>query len=712
MNFEAKNFGYSLKNIPIPTRKCYLKCLVEKVESLIIRMRWKCLFYERKLNKMNNDNQNESYGFKSKKTPPQNDLLKPFEEDLISLIRNISFKSISDEFLNQLDVDKDEIKSSEKVLVFADKTTNIYPVSKNDYRKLLRESVTKDYKKTKSPMYDEINEAAVDIAYRLNLEDKIECFAKKDSFITLKDHKDNFLNNPTCRLINPTKSEVGKISKIILEKVNKEIRAATSLIQWRNSSEVIVWFKQYSKKSNCKFIQFDVCNFYPSISQSLLNDSITFAQNYCKISNDELDIIMQARKSLLFSANEEWVRNKSDGTTELFDVTMGSYDGAEVCELVGLYLLSQIRKKIKDVDIGLYRDDGLAITYNLSGARVERIKKEIVTIFKENHNLEISIDANLSVVNFLDVTFNLKNKTFYPYRKPNDTPLYVHRSSNHPKNIIKQLPEMINRRVCEISCNKHEFTKARPLYENALKKSGFNHKMEFKEYIKAPRKRKRNVTWFNPPFSKNVTTNIGKIFLKMIDKHFPQNHKYRSLFNRSNLKVSYCCMPNMEKIIKSHNAAVLREKIENTHKCNCRRPRTCPMNGNCLASCVVYKASVKSENEEKVYYGSCMGTFKERYGNHKKSFINESYREDTKLSKYLWDLSEQSIQYEITWSIAARCKPYQPTSGKCDLCLSEKLFIVQGDPSKMINKKSEIANKCRHSNKFSLGKLLTKRIQL
>ena len=150
------------------------------------------------------------------------------------------------------------------------------------------------------------------------------------------------------------------------------------------------------------------------------------------------------------------------------------------------------------------------------------------------------------------------------------------------------------------------------MYEDAWKKSGFNHKMEFKEYMKAPRKRKRNVTWFNPPFSKNVTTNIGKIFLKMIDKHFPQNHKYRSLFNRSNLKVSYCCMPNMEKIIKSHNAAVLREKIENAHKCNCRRPRTCPMNGNCLASCVVYKASVKSENEEKVYYGSCMVTTKNR----------------------------------------------------------------------------------------------------
>ena len=62
-------------------------------------MRWKCLFYERKLNKMNNEIQDETYGFKSKKTPPQNDLLKPFEDDLILLIRNISFKSISDEFL-------------------------------------------------------------------------------------------------------------------------------------------------------------------------------------------------------------------------------------------------------------------------------------------------------------------------------------------------------------------------------------------------------------------------------------------------------------------------------------------------------------------------------------------------------------------------------------------------------------------------------------
>lgn len=86
MNLEAKNFGYSLRNIPVPTNASYLKCLVEKIESLIIRMRWKALFY----NNSDNDSVNklkETFGFRSKKTPPQNELLKPFEDDLIGLIR-------------------------------------------------------------------------------------------------------------------------------------------------------------------------------------------------------------------------------------------------------------------------------------------------------------------------------------------------------------------------------------------------------------------------------------------------------------------------------------------------------------------------------------------------------------------------------------------------------------------------------------------------
>ena len=709
MNFEVKNFGYSLKNIPIPSRICYLKCLVEKVESLIVRMRWKCFFYEYK-NDANVKNLNENYGFKSKNTPPPNELLKPFEDELTALVRNVVFKPVKDGFLNKLNKDVKEIKRSNDVLVFADKTTNIYPVPKNTYKKLLKENITKDYKKTANPICNTINEEAADLSVSLNLEDKMECYAKKESFITLKDHKDDFLNHPECRLINPAKSEMGKISKIILERANEKIRNVTNLIQWRNSSEVIVWFKRCCLGRKCRFIQFDICKFYPSISETLLANSIQFAQSYCSISPKDLNIIMHARKSLLFSYNEEWVRKKSDGTADMFDVTMGSFDGAEVCELVGLYLLSQINKSIVSAEIGLYRDDGLAIVSNMSGSKVERIKKELIEIFKKN-GLSITADANLKIVNFLDVTFNLNNNTYYPYRKPNDTPLYVHKLSNHPKTIIDKLPQMINRRVCEISCNEDEFEKAKPIYEDALKRSGFDHKMEYKNYNKAPKKRRRNITWFTPPFSKNVETNIGKLFLKMVDKNFPLQHKYRSLFNRSNLKISYCCMPNIEKIIKSHNSKVLKEADENEKKCNCRYNNPCPLDGNCLASCVVYKAEVTSDDEEKIYYGSCMGTFKERFGNHKKSFNLEKYREETKLSQYIWNLKDKNKQFEIAWSVVMKCRPYQSTSRRCDLCLSEKLSIVQGDSSKMINKRSEIANKCRHSNKHSYGRILTKRIE-
>ena len=97
----------------------------------------------------------------------------------------------------------------------------------------------------------------------------MECFAKKEAFITLKHHKENFANHPKCRLINPAKSEVGKISKIILENINNAVRAATNLKQWRNSSEVIEWFVKYNNSNKCSFMQFDVCEFYPSTSKSL-----------------------------------------------------------------------------------------------------------------------------------------------------------------------------------------------------------------------------------------------------------------------------------------------------------------------------------------------------------------------------------------------------------------------------------------------------------
>ena len=101
---------------------------------------------------------------------------------------------------------------------------------------------------------------------------------------------------------------------------------------------------------------------------------------------------------------------------EHFDISMGSHDGAEVCELVGLFLLDDLSNKYGQDSVGLYRDDGLAVFKDLSGPQSERTKKDIIRRFK-NHGLKITIQANLKIADFLDVTLNLTNGTYYPYRK-------------------------------------------------------------------------------------------------------------------------------------------------------------------------------------------------------------------------------------------------------------------------------------------------------
>ena len=81
------------------------------------------------------------------------------------------------------------------------------------------------------------------------------------------------------------------------------------------------------------------------------------------------------------------------------------------------------------------------------------------------------------------------------------------------------------------------------------------------------------------------------------------------------------------------------------------------MDGKCLEQCIVYKATVTSGEVKRVYYGSCEGTFKERFGNHKKSFKHEEYKEETKLSQYVWELRNSNQQYEIAWSIEKSANP-------------------------------------------------------
>ena len=325
----------------------------------------------------------------------------------------------------------------------------------------------------------------------------------------------------------------------------------------------------------------------------------------------------------------------------------------------------------------------------------------IISIFK-NEGLQITINVNLPTVDFSDVTFDLASNRYYPFRKPDNNLLYINKYSNHPPTILKELPNMINKRISDLSCNEEEFKKSKSQYESALKKSGFIIQMTFNN-AKPKQQIYRKIIWFNPPYNQNVKTNIGRSFLRLIDKHFPRHHKLYKIFNRNTLKLSYSCTSNMENFVKQHNSRILKgESSTNSPLCNCRNKEGCPLNEHCLSSCIAYKAVVTGNDTEKIYYGTSEGPFKERFNNHKKSFNNRQYQNDSELSKYLWDLSDKRLPHSVKWSIAAKASPYKCGSRRCDLCITEKSIIVRADPETLLNKRSELVSKCRHRNKFVL----------
>ena len=110
---------------------------------------------------------------------------------------------------------------------------------------------------------------------------------------------------------------------------------------------------------------------------------------------------------------------------------MGTYDGAEICKLVGLaFILNHLGKTFDNKNIGLHRDDGLEIAKNISARLRDKTTKELHKIF-EQFGFKNTARANLPIVNLLDVIFDLISGKHRPYRKPNDNPLYIHKNSNH-----------------------------------------------------------------------------------------------------------------------------------------------------------------------------------------------------------------------------------------------------------------------------------------
>ena len=300
-----------------------------------------------------------------------------------------------------------------------------------------------------------------------------------------------------------------------------------------------------------------------------------------------------------------------------FDIPMGSYDSAEVTDVVGLYLLHLIEDQNWGIGPGGYRDD-FAAHSDLTNQKNAELQRKLCKLFK-NNGLKIEITANNAIViDFHDVTLDMRTGNYKPYHKPNASLLYVHAQSNHPKSIKKNIPINVNKRLNILSINEEMFDEVKGEYQEALEKAGHTHvlryeKVNLKDLNKKKRKRQRykHMFYFHLPhedtvhtaaqifcvtlkymcgcefslvaacvaiaegvlghfssrsdvnaiYNSAVATKGGKWLLEILDKTIPPEHELHPLLNRHTVKVGYSCMDNLKKKITNHNSKVSKSAV-------------------------------------------------------------------------------------------------------------------------------------------------------
>ena len=304
------NLRSSGKDIPVPSRTNYMKKLISQMETFLKNIRWKTFWFERNGSNDDEDNSTDrrkeiTKDFKSTKTPHQQELLKPFERDIYNLIGNIQFRTVNDPGFRELSEEVKKINNSDKVIVNADKTGNKYEITASDYQRLMHENLTRDYRLDNGNKLSGINNDTRKFARSLEIGDRMEFHSQANAFLTIKDHKEDFPNTIKCRVINPACNNLGKFSKRVLDEINTKCREVAGVSQWKSTQDVLRWFTeihaQNPTKNKGKFVQFDICEFYPSISDKLLKDSLDYAKNHASIDEEEVDLIMACRRSILFN---------------------------------------------------------------------------------------------------------------------------------------------------------------------------------------------------------------------------------------------------------------------------------------------------------------------------------------------------------------------------------------------------------------------------
>ena len=158
-----------------------------------------------------------------------------------------------------------------------------------------------------------------------------------------------------------------------------------------------------------------------------------------------------------------------------------------------------------------------------SPREIENIKKRICKVFSDN-NLKITIEANKECVNNLDITLDLRSSSYKPYMKPGNTPLHVNHHSNHPPSVLRGIPDVINKRLSNISSDTQSFDSAAPPYQEVLRKSGFDYKLHYNPQLPKPKRhRNRKPYGLNPPYSANVPRTLVTNPCKLLTNASPQS---------------------------------------------------------------------------------------------------------------------------------------------------------------------------------------------
>ena len=203
------------------------------------------------------------------------------------------------------------------------------------------------------------------------------------------------------------------------------------------------------------------------------------------------------------------------------------------------------------------------------------------------------------------------------------------------------------------------FNQAVGPYQEGIQKAGHKGVLTYTPRDNTPKAqpkrepRKRQVTWFNPPWNCMLKENIGKVFSRALEKHFPKGHILHPIFNKHTVKLSYSTMPSMASKIGANNNKLEKDqnnKASVLNSCNCQKSRVCDWKGDCIKPGLVYTCTGRDPiTGEEIfnYIGMTGGPPKIRVSNHHSTFKYRSKIKNSTLAKQIWKMKDEGTSYTL-----------------------------------------------------------------